>query len=169
MKNKILISQADNYAGNFGDVLRSSAVFWVKNDNTIKTTVSFCNYWKFKNFLDVKVVLNVRNLNGRLLNKIPVDFEKSEICNYQPDENFEGSIEVEVFSIKNMRIPYAAIMAVYECAESISMVHSYARIYSSHEIEENRTITVGEESCWTLRDSADLTSFCIIHNGANTQ
>jgi len=166
---KTFISQADNYAGNFGEVLRSSAIFWIKNNENIKTTISFSNYWKFKNFLDVRVLLNVRSLEGKLLERIPINFEKSEICNYEPNQNFEGSVEVEVFSIKNMRIPYAAIMAIYECSESISMVHSYSRIYSLHEIEENRTITVGEESCWTLRDNADTTSFCVIHNGAYEQ
>lgn len=66
-----------------------------------------------------------------------------------------------------MRIPYAAIMAIYESTESISMVHSYARAYSQHEIEEKRTITIGEESCWTLRDNLDTTSFSVIHNGPN--
>lgn len=86
-----------------------------------------------------------------------------------PEKNFEGSVEVEVFAIRNMRIPYAAIMAVYECKDSISMVHSYTRTYSQHEIEEGRTITLGEESCWTLRDSEAFTSFAVIHNGSYEQ
>ena len=47
---KILVSQADNFAGNFGEVLRSSAIFWVKNSKQLKTTISFSNYWKFKEF-----------------------------------------------------------------------------------------------------------------------
>ncbi len=166
---KILISQADNYAGNFGEVLRSSAIFWAKNDEHLRTTISFSNYWKYKNFTDVRVLVNLRTLSGELLNRKVIDFDKSHICNYSPPENFEGSVEVEAFSIKNMRIPYAAIMAIYESKKSISMVHSYARAYSQHEIEDKRTITNGEESCWTLRDNPITSSFAIVHNGPSKQ
>lgn len=166
---RTLISQADNYAGNFGEVLRSSAIFWVKNDSHLRTTISFSNYWKYKNFTDVRVLLNLRNLKGKIVIRKVVDFDKSDVLNYLPPDNFEGSVEVEAFSIKNMRIPYAAIMAVYESSESISMVHSYARAYSQHEIEDGRTISNGEESCWTLRDDNRNSSFSVIHNGPNKQ
>jgi hypothetical protein len=166
MEQKILISQKDNYAGNFGEVLRSSAFFWAKNDARIKTTICISNYWKYKNSLDVTVLINLRDLGGKLISRTKANFEASEVCNYTPPADFEGSVEVEAFSTRNLRIPYAAVMAVYECADSISMVHSYARAYSPHEIEEGRTITVGEESCWSLRDSATVTSFCAFHNGA---
>ena len=166
---KILVSQADNFAGNFGEVLRSSAIFWVKNSKQLKTTISFSNYWKFKNSTNVFILLNLRKLNGDLVTRKVIDFDTKAVCNFSPPDNFEGSVEVEAFSNKNMRIPYAAIMAVYESSDSISMVHSYARAYSQHEIEDNRTISVGEESCWTLRDTDELTSFAVIHNGPNKQ
>jgi len=166
---KILISQADNFAGSFGEVLRSSAIFWVKNSKQLKTTISFSNYWKFKNSTDVYILLNLRKLNGDLVARKVIDFEAKAVCNFSPPIDFEGSVEVEAFSNKNMRIPYAAIMAVYESTDSISMVHSYARAYSQHEIEDGRTISVGEESCWTLRDTDDLSSFAVIHNGPTNQ
>lgn len=173
MKNrvasKLFISQADNYAGNFGEVLRSSAIFWVKNDKNLQTTISFSNYWKYKNYIDVRVLVNLRNLSGEIIDRRLVDFEKSYVCNYLPPDNFEGSVEVEAFSAQNMRIPYAAIMAIYESSKSISMVHSYARAYSQHEIEDKRTITNGEESCWTLRDDGIYSSFSVIHNGPHKQ
>jgi len=162
---KTFISQADNYAMNFGEVLRSSAIFWVKNTNQLSTVISFSNYWKFKNSNDVNVVINLRKINGDLVCRQIISFDEKTVCNYSPPNNFEGSVEVEVFSIKNMRIPYAAVMAVYESSKSVSMVHSYARAYSQHEIEDKRTLSNGEESCWTLRDSIDITSFAVLHNG----
>lgn len=168
-ENKVLISQADNYAGNFGKVLRSSAIFWVKNSRHLTTTISFSNYWKYKNFTDVTIVLNLRMMSGKLVSRQTISFDETMVCNYSPPKDFEGSVEVEAFSIKNIRIPYAAVMAVYESTGSISMVHSYARAYSQHEIEEKRTLSVGEESCWTLRDSAHITSFAVIHNGPTKQ
>jgi hypothetical protein len=167
--SKTLISQADNYAGNFGEVLRSSAIFWSKNDKHLRTTISVSNYWKYKNITDVRVLINLRDLSGELINRKVVDFEKGYVCNYSPPDDFEGSVEVEAFSAKNMRIPYAAVMAIYESSRSVSMVHSYARAYSQHEIEDQRTIINGEESCWTLRDDSTNSSFSIVHNGPNKQ
>lgn len=165
-KPRLLISQADNFSAQFGHVLRSSALFWALHDEKVKTTISFSNYWKFKNATEVAVIVNVRDMAGVLLKRETVSFQASEVCNFVPPEGFEGSIEVEVFAIANLRIPYAAIMAIYETAEAISMVHAYARAYSQHEVEEGRTICVGEESCWTLRDDHELTSFAIFHNGS---
>ena len=166
VKKKVLISQADNFSANFGDVYRSSAIFWAPNNGQVKTTISFSNYWMYKNNTDVAVVINVRDMQGTIVSRRPVDFTDSDVCNFVPPEGFEGSVEVEVFAIRNMRIPYAAIMAIYETRDAITMVHSYGRAYSQHEIEDGRTTTQGEESCWTLRNSAGITSFGVFHNGA---
>jgi hypothetical protein len=165
-RESIYISQADNYAGKFGEVVRSSAIFWARHDAQVKTTISISNYWKYKNSIDACVLVNLRDLSGRLLDRARISFAESEVCNYCPPRDFHGSIEVEAFSARNLRIPYAAVMAIYECADSISMVHSYARAYSQHEIEDKRTICIGEESCWTVRETPAVTSFCAIHNGA---
>ena len=48
---KRVINQDDNYAAKFGAIFRSSAIFF--KPKNIKTTISFSNYWKFKNGLDV--------------------------------------------------------------------------------------------------------------------
>ncbi|NML45799.1 hypothetical protein HHL11_18775 [Ramlibacter sp. G-1-2-2] len=161
----LTISQKDHFQGNFGEVYRSSALFWARTDASVRTTISLTNYWKYKNNTEVAVLLNARTLDGRLAGRTRVDFGASEVFEYSPPAGFEGSIEVEAFAAKNMRIPYAAVMAVYECADSVSMVHSYSRAYSQHEVEDGRTITVGEESCWTLRDDAQQESFGVFHNG----
>lgn len=169
-----LISQADNFASNFGLVLRSSAVFYYMNDEEkcFSTKISFMNYWKHKNGLEVFVIANTRDMKGRLLLREELSFEKTQVWNYQPDigaKKFEGSVEIEVFALKNMRIPYAAIMAVYESKKGISLVHSYARSYSQFEIEEDRVITESSEAGWTIRDDLNIKSFGIFHNGSEPQ
>ena len=161
-----LISQKDHFNANFGDVLRSSAIFWVQNDDSVKTTISFSDYWRYKNDNHVTIVANLRDMNGALIGRQRVAFDKGKVCNFVPPNPFYGSVEVEAFSLKNMRIPYAAVMGIYESADSVSMVHSYARAYSQHEIEERRMICDGEESCWTVREEAGVTSFGVIHNGS---
>ena len=165
------ISQKDNYLGNFGHAYRSSAIFYYKQSKSFKTTISFMDYWKPKRNIEVYILVSRRLMDGTLHYRKEYKFENGNVINYCElvGEEFEGSVEVEIFSSKNMVIPYSAIMVVYENINSISMTHSYGRVYSPHEIEEKRTITIGEESCWTVRDSSDIKSFAVFHNGAGIQ
>ncbi len=168
---KLKISQKDNYEGNFGYVYRSSAIFYYRQSEFFKTTISLMDYWSFKRQINVMLIFSLRDMDGNLINREKVSFENSKVINYHKysGTSYEGSIEVEVFASENMVIPYAAIMAVYESENSISMCHSYARTYSPHEIEEKRTVTIGRESCWTVRDNKETKSFCIFHNGHGIQ
>lgn len=165
------ISQKDNYAGNFGHAYRSSAIFYYKQSKTFKTTISFMDYWKPKRNLEVYIIISRRAMDGTLHDRKEHKFEKGNIINYNEltGEEFEGSVEVEVFASCNMVIPYSAIMVIYENQNSISMTHSYGRVYSPHEIEEGKTIMIGEESCWTIRDSSTIKSFAVFHNGIGAQ
>jgi hypothetical protein len=170
VKRSLFINQKENFAGNFGIVLRSSAVFYFENSSKLRTTVSFMNYWLHKRELQVAVIASLRNMRGKLLRREQLSFESKDVINYSPENesgDFFGSVEIEIFSNQNMVIPYPAIIAVYESARGISAVHSYARNYSAHEIEEGRTITAGEESCWTILDGMNplFSSFCVFHNG----
>jgi hypothetical protein len=159
------INQQDNFSANFGKVFRSSAIFYAVHDDKVKTTISFLNYWDLKNKIATQAMINLRKIDGALVSRELVDFNRGEVFNFTVPYGFEGSLEVEVFSAIDMRIPYAAVTAMYECQNSISMVHSYSRTYSQLEIEDNRVITEGAESCWTIREDNSTTSFCIFHNG----
>ena len=110
-------------------------------------------------------------MDGSLVERKEYRFEERNVINFSELEgqNFEGSVEVEVFAAQNMVIPYSAIMVIYENQNSISMTHSYGRVYSPHEIEEGRTVMNGEESCWTIRDTDSIKSFAVFHNGTGIQ
>jgi hypothetical protein len=163
-----IISFRENVAARHGEVLRSSAIFWVREDATTRSTISFMNYWKLKRGLEVAVFASTRSMKGRLLLRERLNFGQGEVINYRPpvDGPFEGSIEIEVFSTQNMAIPYSAVVILYETSRGYSFVHSYARAYSQHEIEEGRTLSAGREACWTLRDTPLQQSFAVIHNGS---
>jgi hypothetical protein len=126
------------------------------------------NYWKLKRGVDVAVFASTRSMNGDLLLRERLSFDKGEVINYRVpvDSPFEGSIEIEVFSTQNIAIPYGAIICQYQTLRGYSFVHSYARAYSQHEIEEGRTLSVGREACWTCRDTCTQRSFAVIHNGS---
>ena len=170
---RTLIQQADHYRDSgFGNVLRSSGIFYYRRDESFKTTVTLMNYWKVKRDLDVAVVASLRDMEGRLISREELSFDRGYVWNYAPktqEKAFEGSVEIEVFSLQNMVIPFAAIIVVYETSSAISLTHNYSRSYSTHEIEEGRTVTNGEESCWTLRDGKGIRSFAVFHNGIDPQ
>lgn len=158
-----LINQEANYAGSFGAAFRSSAIFF--KPTGIKTTISFSNYWKFKNGLNVGIVITVRNTKGKLISREEVSFQESNVINYEVGGIEQGSVEVEAFSSDNLRIPYAAIMVIYESLNGVSMVHSYGRNHSLIELEDDNAIVEARESCWTLRVDENTTNKAIFHNG----
>lgn len=158
---KILIDQEKNLKANFGSVFRSSAIFLLPEK--ILTTISVSNYWEFKNKKKIGLLFSIRNLKGKLIKREEKYFENENVINFKFQGEYNGSIEVEVFGNSNLRIPYAAVMAVYECRKSISMVHSYARDHSLQEIEEGNCITVAKESCWTIKRKFE--NLAVFHNG----
>lgn len=121
---KVYISQKDNFAGAFGLVYRSSAIFYYKQTADFKTTISFMDYWRVKRGLDVMVVASIRELGGKLVKREQLNFQHGMVINYceLAGSGFEGSVELEIFSSKNMVIPYSAIMAIYEAPNSISKI-----------------------------------------------
>ncbi len=151
-----------------GYVFRSSGIFYFKKNSNMKTTISMLNYWKIKRDLNVTIVASLRKMDGSLVNRDVLTFSNSNVINYSPevtDDNFEGSIEIEALSIQHMVIPYAGIIAVYQTKYGISMVHTYGRTYSQHEIEENKVLAKAEESCYTALMNETDESFAIFHNG----
>ena len=160
-----VVSLAENTRGEFGIAHRSSAIFWFKNNDTFKTTISFINYWKLKNNVDVMIVASIRKMTGDLVTRSVLEFDDSNLINLVPSEIEEGSIEIEAFGNTNLRIPYAAIMAVYEASSSINMVHSYSRTYSSFEVEEGRAFSDGDEGCWSIFCDSHIKPFAVLHNG----
>lgn len=171
MTQRLLIDQKQNFAAAFGLIFRSAAIFWACSREGAMTTISFMNYWRIKRGLEVSVVITTRRMDGSLLAREAIDWSGRAVVNHRVDlrGEAEGSVEVEVFSNRNLVIPYPAIMAVYETPDGVSMVHSYGRIYSPMEVENGKTIKTGRESCFTLRDAADVRSFCVFHNGYETQ
>ena len=158
-----LINQESNYAADFGAAFRSSAIFYKPKD--IKTTISFSNYWDFKNHLDVGIVVTYRNMKGDLIKRNQVEFKQGNVINLEVVDIEEGSVEVEAFSSKNLRIPYAAIMGVYETQNGVAMVHSYGRNHSLIELEDDKAIIQARESCWTLRAASTIRNQAVFHNG----
>ena len=159
----VLLNQNQNYLASFGPVFRSSAIFYIPK-NTL-TTITVSNYWDFKNNLKIGLLFSVRDMNGRLIERSERYFNDSLVINVSDWPVAEGSVEIEAFGNCNLRIPYAAVMGVYETEKSVSMVHSYSRNHSLIELEDKNSLTLGRESCWTIRTQANIRNFAVFHNG----
>lgn len=165
MSTKVL-DQRENFSAAFGEVFRSSGIFFCPRD--VKTTISVLDYFEIKNGISVSVVCSVRNLEGQLQFRKLLSFEKDAVLNLEFLGEEDLSVELEFFSNRNMRIPYAAIMGVYETPESVSMVHTYGRNHSLHEIENGTAILDGNETCWFVSDVSRIgegTHLAVFHNG----
>ena len=108
-------------------------------------------------------------MDGSLILRETVKFGENQVINYVPkipDNYFEGSIEVEVFSIENMVIPYAGISVIYQSEMGISLTHTYSRSYSNHEIEDGNIMPICNETCChTLLSANKGSSYFVLHNG----
>ena len=159
----VLLDQQKNYSADFGAIFRSSAIFFLPKD--VHTTITVSNYWDFKNGMDVGLLFSIRSMTGKLIERRERYFTEGLVINETNWPIDEGSIEIEAFGNKNLRIPYAAVMGVYETTKSITMVHSYGRNHNLIEIEDGGSLTTGRESCWTLRCHKSVTNEAVFHNG----
>ena len=114
----VKINQKDNYEANFGFCPRSSSIFYVPPKH-IKTSLVLSNYWSFKNNIKVFLVVSYRKMNGDLVKRENINFEGKNVAVLNIPEKLIGSCEIEAFSNTNLRIPYSAIMVVYEGTRSI--------------------------------------------------
>ena len=121
---KTLLDQEKNLKANFGSVFRSSAIFFLPKK--ILTTISVSNYWEFKNNKKIGLLFSIRNIKGKLISREEKYFNNENVLNFEFKGKFNGSIEIEVFGNSNLRIPYAAIMAIYETKKSL-----YGSFYES--------------------------------------
>ena len=134
----------------------------------IKSTISILNYFSIKNSLDVSASVTWRSLDGSFIDKSNLEFKHYNMLNISPPDSLlehGGSCEFEAFCQDNLRIPYTAAMVIYESERSIAMTHSYSRSLNAGEFDKSNPYFDGAEGCWTIKDTANITSFAIFHNG----
>lgn len=157
----LFLDQNKNNNADFGSVFRSSAIFYIPLN--VKTTISISNYWYFKNNIKISLLMTIRNLVGKTISRKELSFDSSHVISISKFGIKHGSVEIEAFGNINLRIPYAAIMAIYETNHSISMVHSYTRNHSTIELEDRNCILSAKESCWSIKPR--FINKGIFHNG----
>jgi hypothetical protein len=151
--------------------VRSSALFYASTSNGMNTEISFLNHFLLKREIPKVVCFaSFRTMTGQLVKRVPIVVEQPIVYAMPVADHvggdFEGSVEIEFYSVENIFVPYAAVSAIYSSAQSFCQIHSYTRIYNSMELEETHIIPTGEEAGWMLRDfEAGTESVAFLHNG----
>ena len=173
----MLVSQKAMWENAHGVNYRSSGIFYAIHSPTLTTHVTLLNYWKIRNSTKVSLCITLRDTSGVIVNRDHYELTdnsstvisvKDYLLN-SSDDHFEGSIEVEAYSCVDLRVPFGAFMVFYDTPINITCVHTYARIYSPHEVQEDRMVSPGHESNWRIDLSKDISNFFILHAGPNGQ
>ena len=143
---------------NYSPTMRSSAAFPIRvEQKKIDTVVTFMGYWLLKREIkEVTAVITVRASNGNtviaesnLINCVKsFKWSMKEMLGKSQenfDGNFLGSVEVEIFSARDMVFPYPAITLSYVSELGNTFVHTCGRIFNDlRDLEENNEQVVPE-------------------------
>lgn len=136
---------------------RSSAVFVALQKGELKTRILFMGYWLLKRQIpEVQLLVTLRDAGGAPLRRRSTLIQNVKAysiylqellaeAGLDPEANFMGSIELEVFTTRDMVFPYPAFVLNYFNQESVAAVHTAGRIYNDVEdMRENTTKLVPE-------------------------
>ena len=158
-------------------IMRSSAIFPIRvNESELDTIVTFLGYWMIKRKItEVTVVMTLRDKKGSLINldTFLVDEVKSyswsmkELLekNLISTKDFIGSIEIEIFSSRNMVFPYPAITFAYKSDIGLAFVHSCGRVYNDFYDQKNNEEQIVPETGFDIIPNINSTAFFSFING----
>lgn len=157
-------------------IYRTSAIFPIINNNNLKTKILYMGYWLIKRNIDsLGFLVSIRDQNGILIHRINTKINTpnaKEIIIHEilteiglGNEEFIGSIELEVFSNTDLVFPYPAFVVNYYNEFGSGLVHTTGRIYNDFEdLMENEDIRV-KEAGFDLISGENYSPFFSFVNG----
>lgn len=156
-------------------VFRGSAIFPVIQHEKLNTRVLYMGYWMVKNNVDeLGLLITLRDQLGTIIYRDTkqINDPSSKEVEVQtilkdidyPNAYFEGSIELEIFSSKDLVFPFPAFVVNYYNDEGSSAVHTTGRIYNDFE-DMNSNTSVVKECGFDLYPGEDMDPFFAFVNG----
>lgn len=148
---------------------RASAVFPLRIRPQSDLQIVFLNYWKLKAEIpEISVNFRVYDTSGRLVARQTI--EKVELHNEISVRDeilaancvelpFDGMVEVEVISLRNLAFPFPAILGVYQSEGYCSAVHAAGRIKNADELKSPQK---SQETNWTCRFERDGDGYVVV-------
>lgn len=154
-------------------IFRSSAIFPVKVTDKTNSCIHFMGYWLLKRKIpEVSIMYTIRDTQGYIHKRetILVDRIKGFLIDLRKEipsaTSFQGSIELEVFSSRDLVFPYPAFVLEYVTLQGSVFVHSAGRIYNDFEdMQENQSSQVPETGFDILPSDTSVGYFSFV-NGA---
>lgn len=147
-------------------VFRSSAIFPVVQRREMTTRILFLGYWILKrNIHQITAVISLRDTTGHLLVRqhMPIDKalayrielqELLELCKWESNRPFDGSVEIEFYSGIGLVFPYPAVVVNYYGQNFSSVVHTAQRVFNDFDdMQKNSETTVPESGFNVFADS----------------
>jgi hypothetical protein len=159
---------------NYSPTMRSSAIFpLVHKPKKITSIYTFMGYWlKKRNIPLVTVVITVRNTYGEKIEVRSIEiksvksyvFSSSDLLKSN-DEEFFGSVELEIFSAVDMVFPYPAITFGLKGVNGLTFVHTCGRIYNDFDDLKSNEEQVVPETGFDLFVGESYEPFFAFVNG----
>lgn len=155
-------------------IFRSSAIFPVMHNQNYSSKVIFMGYWLLKRHIkEIGLLYTLRNAGGEILARKYILIDSAKAFSIQLSEfseldsaDFTGSLELEIFSTRDLVYPYPAFVLIYFSDHFSTAVHSVGRIYNDIEdLSKNDEYKVNE-SGFDIYGAKNLSPFVAITNGA---
>jgi hypothetical protein len=172
-----VLSYGENVSLTRKPVFRSSAIFPVIENSVFSTDILFMGYWlKKRNIPEVTILFTLRAKNGTTLFRKTATIK--EIKAYKvpivaclneaglSSDDFIGSIELEVFSTRDMVFPYPAFVVNYRSEFGSTAVHTTGRLYNDVEDMVSNTVYNVPESGFDIYSGETNHPFFCFVNGA---
>jgi len=126
-------------------VFRASGLFYALVDQRRTTHVVFLNYWREKNEnASVGALVSLRNQAGEIRARFHFQVEEmtyqinardivDDALGAGAGSAFEGSLEVEFYTDKDLKYAFPALFVCYESPGGVSYVHTNQRTYNNLE------------------------------------
>jgi hypothetical protein len=173
---KTVLSFGETVSPTRKPVFRSSAIFPVIENGIFSTQILFMGYWlKKRNIPEVTILVTLRDETGKVLlrktliinkikaYKIPIISCLNELG--MPDTNFLGSVELEVFSTRDMIFPYPAFVVSYLSEFGSTAVHTTGRVYNDVEDMNSNSVYKVPESGFDIYSGTENNPFFCFVNG----
>jgi len=156
-------------------VFRGSAIFPVIQHAKLNTRVLYMGYWMVKNNItELGLLITLRDQLGTIIyrdtqqinNPSSKEVEVGGILKAIefPGDYFEGSIELEIFSSKDLVFPFPAFVVNYYNEKGSSAVHTTGRVYNDVEDMQSNSVEV-KECGFDLFPGEDMDPFFAFVNG----
>lgn len=162
-------------------VFRSSAIFPVLHQKDVSSRLLFLGYWMLKRNIDkIAAIVTLRSIEGKTLARLTLNITEAksycleledllEMCAWQAETAFNGSMEIEFYSNSNLVFPYPAVVVNYYGPSFSSVVHTAQRVYNDYEDMQKNSQTVVPESGFNIRVIEGCEPFLGLINGAAVQ